>query len=53
MLFSLRLAIYWHKRWNYYLLDFCYYGQALLLAQVWLFPDSIRLAKVTFALNMG
>ncbi len=32
-------------RWHYYLLDFCYFANALMLAHLWLLPHSALLHK--------
>ena len=34
------------RRWHYYLLDFCYFANALMLAHLWLLPHSALLHKV-------
>ena len=34
-----------HCRWHYYLLDFCYFANALMLAHLWLLPHSALLHK--------
>lgn len=34
-------------RWHYYLFDFCYYANLLLVLHLWLLPHSALLAKVT------
>ncbi len=33
------------RRWHYYLLDFCYFANALMLAHLWLLPHSALLHK--------
>ncbi len=33
------------SRWHYYLLDFCYFANALMLAHLWLLPHSALLHK--------
>lgn len=43
----LRWIIYRLKRWHYYLFDFCYAAQMLLLVQLWAYPTSVTLAKVS------
>lgn len=53
VLFALRWATYRWQRFHYYLLDFCYFANLLLLAQLWLWPTSVPLIRVCFAFNCG
>lgn len=53
LLFGVRLADYWFKKWHYYLFDFCYYANVLLLCHIWVLPKWKLLTKVTFAFNTG
>lgn len=46
MLFSVRWVLYRIKKWHYYLLDFCYLANLLLLAHLWIWPHSAMLHKV-------
>ena len=47
VLFTLRWALYRIKKWHYYLFDFCYVANVLLLLHLWVFPHSAFLHKVT------
>jgi hypothetical protein len=47
VLLAARWAVYRAKRWHYYLLDFCYFANLLLLVHLWLAPSSALLSKVT------
>ncbi|KAI8475416.1 MAG: hypothetical protein J3K34DRAFT_63001 [Monoraphidium minutum] len=49
----IRWVSYRSKRWHYYMLDFCYFANLLLLAHCWLAPRSALLSKITFAFNTG
>jgi len=53
VLFTLRVVIYRLKKWHYYLLDFCYFSNVLLLVQLWLLPKNAILHKVMFAYATG
>lgn len=52
-LFALRFFLYKKSRMHYYLLDFCYYANLVLVVQVWLFNDSCAMEKIMFAFAMG
>ena len=47
ILFTLRWALYRIKKWHYYLFDFCYVANVLLLLHIWVFPHSAFLHKVS------
>lgn len=49
VLFPLRWALYRIKKWHYYLFDFCYVANVLLLLHLWVFPHSAYLHKVRLA----
>jgi hypothetical protein len=53
VLMALRYGWYRSKKWHYYMLDFCYYGNLLLLIHLWLLPRNLLLSKVTYAFNTG
>ncbi|WIA18630.1 hypothetical protein OEZ85_003336 [Tetradesmus obliquus] len=53
VLLAARWALYRAKRWHYYLLDFCYFANLLLLGHLWVAPRSALLSKVTHAFNTG
>jgi hypothetical protein len=46
VLLGARWAVYRAKRWHYYLLDFCYFANLLLLVHLWAAPHSALLSKV-------
>lgn len=48
MLFTLRWALYRIKKWHYYLFDFCYVANVLLLVHLWVFPHSAYMHKVRY-----
>eukprot|EP01066_Platyproteum_vivax_P009097 Platyproteum_vivax@DN3973_c0_g1_i1.p1 len=45
----IRLVTFRLKRWHYYLFDFCYYANVLLVLYIWLFPENSFLYKACFA----
>lgn len=47
VLFTLRWALYRIKKWHYYLFDFCYVANVLLMIHLWIFPHSAYLHKVS------
>ncbi|KAG2436955.1 hypothetical protein HXX76_006471 [Chlamydomonas incerta] len=53
VLMAARWASYFSRKWHYYLYDFCYYANLLLVLQLWLLPRWAPLAKVTFSYNTG
>ncbi|KAF5839725.1 hypothetical protein DUNSADRAFT_18725 [Dunaliella salina] len=53
VLFIFRYLVYRARKWHYYLLDLCYYGNILLLLHLWVYPQSYLLSRTTFALNSG
>jgi hypothetical protein len=53
LLLTLRLCLYRRDKMHYYLLDFCYYANALMLFQSWALPEACGLQKVLFAFSMG
>lgn len=53
VLLGIRWIYYRAKRWHYYLFDLCYAVQVLLLANLWVWPQSVGLAKVAFAFALG
>lgn len=52
-LFVIRFFTYRRRRQHYYLFDFCYMANLLLLLHLWLLPDWALLQQVTFAFNTG
>eukprot|EP00878_Enallax_costatus_P012895 GHUV01013465.1.p1 GENE.GHUV01013465.1~~GHUV01013465.1.p1 ORF type:complete len:336 (+),score=54.06 GHUV01013465.1:169-1176(+) len=53
VLIAIRWGVYRSKKWHYYMFDFCYYGNLLLLIHLWLLPRNELLSKVTYAFNTG
>ena len=53
VMISCRLVQYRKKLYHYFLFDFCYYANILLLAYLWLFPSSLPLFTVVFAFANG
>ncbi|KAK9805607.1 hypothetical protein WJX72_007502 [[Myrmecia] bisecta] len=53
ILFTLRFIIYRAKKWHYYMMDFCYVANVLLLVHIWFYPHLAWLHKVTFAFASG
>lgn len=53
LLGATRWVSYRSKRWHYYMLDFCYMANALLLVHCFIAPRSRALNKITFAFNAG
>ncbi|CAI5986059.1 unnamed protein product [Closterium sp. NIES-64] len=49
----LRWIYYRSKKWHYFLLDFCYYANAILVAFLVFFPMSQHLFLVCFAFSEG
>eukprot|EP00455_Lapot_gusevi_P046135 TRINITY_DN6024_c0_g2_i2.p1 TRINITY_DN6024_c0_g2~~TRINITY_DN6024_c0_g2_i2.p1 ORF type:complete len:319 (+),score=75.41 TRINITY_DN6024_c0_g2_i2:85-1041(+) len=48
-----RLFMYQKESWGYFLLDFCYFGNLLLLVYLWIVPNEPRLFMVCFAIAHG
>jgi hypothetical protein len=48
-----RYVSYTSKRWGYFLIDFCYFVNALALAHLWLAPGSPALFELAFATANG
>lgn len=53
ILFSIRWVNFRREKKHYYMFDFCYAVNALLLAFLWIWPQCARLHKVLFAYNAG
>eukprot|EP00210_Caulerpa_lentillifera_P002576 g2471.t1 len=53
VLFPLRWKSFKKMKMHYYMFDFCYGANLLLLVYLWLFPNSSYLFKVLFAFNSG
>lgn len=46
VLYGSRFYLYRMKNWHYYMLEFCYFANILLLLEVWVFPSSPTFHKV-------
>ncbi|CAD7696830.1 unnamed protein product [Ostreobium quekettii] len=53
VLFTTRWVTFKREKKHYYMLDFCYAANALLLGFLWLWPQCIWLHKALFAYNTG
>lgn len=49
----LRWIYYRIKKWHYYLLDFCYYANAIFITMLLLFPNNNNLFMVCFSFSEG
>ncbi|KAI3865271.1 hypothetical protein MKX03_012861, partial [Papaver bracteatum] len=45
----MRWIYYWFKKWNYYLLDFCYYANTIFLVMLIFYPKNEKLFMVCFS----
>eukprot|EP01116_Phalansterium_solitarium_P022269 TRINITY_DN7293_c0_g1_i1.p1 TRINITY_DN7293_c0_g1~~TRINITY_DN7293_c0_g1_i1.p1 ORF type:complete len:492 (-),score=145.12 TRINITY_DN7293_c0_g1_i1:340-1815(-) len=52
-LMAWRYIDYHQSKYHYFMLDFCYFVQALLLVQMFIFTDNTSLFQVLFALSNG
>jgi hypothetical protein len=52
-LLAVRYHVYHGKRWHFFLLDFCYYVQALLLFHLYVYPSSRALSVALFLFANG
>ena len=48
-----RFFKYRREKYEYFLLDFCYFGNIALLLYLWLFPDNPELFVTVFAVSAG
>ncbi|KAF2075254.1 hypothetical protein CYY_003430 [Polysphondylium violaceum] len=53
VLFIVRIFLYKRKKQHYFLFDFCYYANMLLLVYIHVAPQSETLFKICFCLNSG
>ncbi|KAH7294495.1 hypothetical protein KP509_27G003300 [Ceratopteris richardii] len=49
----LRWIYYRFKKWHYYLLDFCYYANAIFITMLLFYPNNERLFMVCFSFSEG
>uniref|UniRef100_A0A060T8V7 Glycerophosphocholine acyltransferase 1 n=1 Tax=Blastobotrys adeninivorans TaxID=409370 RepID=A0A060T8V7_BLAAD len=52
-LLPLRIYTYRRKEWHYYLVDLCYFVNALVLLYLWVFPNSVKLYISCYAFSFG
>ncbi|ESO91084.1 hypothetical protein LOTGIDRAFT_233561 [Lottia gigantea] len=52
-LLLIRTIIYWKYKWNYFLLDFCYYGNVLWYLFLWIWPQHGNIFMASFAVANG
>ena len=53
VLLSCRIVYYRVQKYHYFLVDFCYYANALLLLYLWKFPDSVWLGCAVWGYSLG
>lgn len=53
LLMPLRFVLYKRDKMHYYLLDFCYYANLLLILQAWALPEWCLLEKALFSFATG
>ncbi|KAH3789259.1 uncharacterized protein LOC127842031 [Dreissena polymorpha] len=52
ILIGIRTVFYWHQKWQYFMIDFCYIGNTLTYVFLWL-PQCAWLSQLVFALANG
>lgn len=52
ILILIRVIMYWKNKWQYFLLDFCYYANILWYSFIWV-PYNEKFFAVVFALSNG
>ncbi|XP_060595754.1 uncharacterized protein LOC132749860 isoform X1 [Ruditapes philippinarum] len=52
VLVTIRIVMYWRKRWHYFLLDFCYYANMFCLIFL-CFPSNGIIFSIMFSLSLG
>jgi len=52
LLLGIRFYIYHHSKWHYFMLDFCYYANALFFSYLWFFNDSCTLFQLSFSFTI-
>ncbi|XP_050395301.1 uncharacterized protein LOC130010312 [Patella vulgata] len=53
ILLLIRIIIYWGYKWQYFLIDFCYYGNIMWYSFIWMAPHQAELFMVVFAFANG
>jgi len=53
LLIFIRLYLYRKEKWGYFLLDFCYFANLLMLLYLWAAPGSSSVFKAVFAVANG
>ena len=52
-LLGIRYYLYHQSKWHYFMLDFCYFSQCLLLFYIYVYPSSDFLFHVMFSISNG
>eukprot|EP00698_Gefionella_okellyi_P002272 TRINITY_DN1207_c0_g1_i2.p1 TRINITY_DN1207_c0_g1~~TRINITY_DN1207_c0_g1_i2.p1 ORF type:complete len:354 (+),score=70.39 TRINITY_DN1207_c0_g1_i2:34-1062(+) len=52
-LLTLRYLIYYRNKWHYFMLDFCYFVQGVLLFNIIFYPNSPHLFQLVFTFSHG
>ncbi|CAH1783283.1 unnamed protein product [Owenia fusiformis] len=53
ILIFIRIVTYWKNKWQFFLIDFCYFGNILTYVFLWAQPSNIPLFGVVFAYANG
>src|SRR4051794_12258404 len=53
ILLTLRWILFRRRKWHYFLFDFCYYANLLVLVYLHIFPKSQALFLICFAFSVG
>nr|XP_006815571.1 PREDICTED: uncharacterized protein LOC102805840 [Saccoglossus kowalevskii] len=53
LLVAIRVWIYWTKKWQWFLLDFCYFANAMTMIYIWVIPNHEFMFMLVFALANG
>eukprot|EP01114_Cavostelium_apophysatum_P022068 TRINITY_DN7864_c0_g1_i1.p1 TRINITY_DN7864_c0_g1~~TRINITY_DN7864_c0_g1_i1.p1 ORF type:complete len:369 (-),score=46.05 TRINITY_DN7864_c0_g1_i1:59-1165(-) len=53
ILLLLRFYLYRQTKWHYFMLDFCYFANALFMIYLWGFPESCSLFQLAFSFTAG
>ncbi|KAK2173068.1 hypothetical protein NP493_905g00056 [Ridgeia piscesae] len=53
ILITVRVVMYWKSKQQYFMLDFCYFGNALCFFYIWAFPMNTIMSCIIFAVSTG
>ncbi|XP_070539753.1 uncharacterized protein [Ptychodera flava] len=53
ILVVIRIVLYWNKKWQYFLLDFCYFANTICMVYIWVVPSHEGMFCIVFALANG